>query len=164
VPIYTEQSLNTIRASFMPRGTKDRLRQLRRLLSPYATTASRRFETSLKRLKCARTYRSLRDGAAERRQIDHPRRNCRRRCCRLSCAQWSSPHQSPTPGFGEKNWNLSGFPSQSLESGGGGFFIVMFGQTFVYSAFSRNHFSSPGSVASTGHSGTQTPQSPPSAG
>jgi L-rhamnose isomerase len=39
----------------------------------------------------------------------------------------------------------------------------MFGQTFVYSAFSRNHFSSPGSVsgliASTGHSGTQTLQS-----
>jgi hypothetical protein len=27
------------------------------------------------------------------------------------------PHQSPAPGFGEKNWNLSGFPSQSLESG-----------------------------------------------
>jgi hypothetical protein len=72
-------------------------------------------------------------------------------------------HQSPAPGFGKKNWNLSGLPSQSLESGGGGFFIVMFGQTFANSAFSRNHFSSPGSVsgliASTGHSGTQTPQS-----
>ena len=26
-----------------------------------------------------------------------------------------SPHQSPSPGFSEKNWNLSGFPSQSLE-------------------------------------------------
>jgi hypothetical protein len=81
---------------------------------------------------------------------------------------WPSPHQSPAPGFGEKNWNLSGFPSQSLESGGGGFFIVMFGQAFVYSAFSRNHFSSPGSVsgliASTGHSGTQTPQSMHSSG
>ena len=66
----------------------------------------------------------------------------------------ASPHQSPAPGFCEKNWNLSGFPSQSLELRGGGFFIVMFGQTFVYSAFSRNHFSSPGSVsgliASTG--------------
>src|SRR5271154_4616673 len=77
-------------------------------------------------------------------------------------------HQSPAPGFGEKNWNLSGFPSQSLESGGGGFFIVMFGQTFANSAFSRNHFSSPGSVsgliASTGHSGTQTPQSMHSSG
>src|SRR6201989_1776926 len=77
-------------------------------------------------------------------------------------------HQSPAPGFGKKNWNLSGFPSQSLESGGGGFFIVMFGQTFAYSAFNRNHFSSPGSVsgliASTGHSGTQTPQSMHSSG
>ena len=52
-------------------------------------------------------------------------------------------HQSPAPGFGKKNWNLSGFPSQSLESDGGGFFIVMLGQTFANSAFSRNHFSSP---------------------
>ena len=34
----------------------------------------------------------------------------------------ASPHQSPAPRFGEKNWNLSGFPSHSLESGGGGFF------------------------------------------
>ena len=46
--------------------------------------------------------------------------------------------------------------------------MVMFDQTFVYSAFSRNHFSSPGSVsgliASTGHSGTQTPQSMHSSG
>jgi hypothetical protein len=71
--------------------------------------------------------------------------------------RWASTHQSPSPGFGEKNWNLSGFPSQSLESGGGGFFIVMFRQTFTNSAFSRNHFSSPGSVsgliASTGHFG-----------
>src|SRR5258707_7671396 len=77
-------------------------------------------------------------------------------------------HQSPAPGFGKKNWNLSGFPSHSLESGGGGFFIVMFGQTFANSVFSRNHFSSPGSVsgliASTGHSGTQTPQSMHSSG
>jgi hypothetical protein len=56
-------------------------------------------------------------------------------------------HQSPAPGFGKKNWNLSGFPSQSLESDGGGFFIVMLGQTFANSAFSRNHFSSPGSVS-----------------
>jgi hypothetical protein len=77
-------------------------------------------------------------------------------------------HQSPAPGFGKKNWNLSGFPSRSLESDGGGFLIEMFGQTFANSAFSRNHFSSPGWVsgliASTGHSGTQTPQSMHSSG
>src|SRR3984957_11141600 len=83
-------------------------------------------------------------------------------------ARVPASHQSPAPGFGKKNWNLSGFPFQSLESGGGGFFIVMFGQTFTNSAFSRNHFSSPGSVsgliASTGHSGTQTPQSMHSSG
>ena len=45
---------------------------------------------------------------------------------------------------------------------------VIFGQTFAYSAFSDNHFSSPGSVsgliASTGHSGSQTPQSMHSSG
>src|SRR6266404_7702178 len=28
------------------------------------------------------------------------------------------PRQSPAPGFGEKYWSLSGFPSHSLESGG----------------------------------------------
>ena len=32
------------------------------------------------------------------------------------------PGQSPAPGFGEKYWSLSGFPSHSLESGGGAFF------------------------------------------
>ena len=56
---------------------------------------------------------------------------------------------------------MSGFPSHSLESGGGAFFTIIFGQIFAYSAFSDSHFSSPGSVsgliASTGHSGTQTP-------
>jgi len=40
---------------------------------------------------------------------------------------------------------------------------VIFGQIFAYSAFSDSHFSSPGSVsgliASTGHSGSHTPQS-----
>src|SRR6202040_2741886 len=73
------------------------------------------------------------------------------------------PPQSPAPGFGERYWSLSGFPSHSLESGGGAFLTVIFGQIFAYSAFSDSHFSSPGSVsgliASTGHSGTQTPQS-----
>jgi hypothetical protein len=80
----------------------------------------------------------------------------------------SFPPQSPTPGFGEKYWNLSGFPSHSLESGGGAFLTVICGQIFAYFAFSDNHSSSPGSVsgfmASTGHSGTQTPQSMHSSG
>ena len=44
----------------------------------------------------------------------------------------------------------------------------MFGQIFAYSAFSDTHLSSPGSVsgliASTGHSGSQTPQSMHSSG
>src|SRR5258706_16147911 len=78
------------------------------------------------------------------------------------------PPQSPAPGFGEKYWSLSGFPSHSLESGGGAFLIVIFGQIFAYSAFSDSHFSSPGSVsgliASTGHSGSHTPQSMHSSG
>ena len=47
------------------------------------------------------------------------------------------PHQSPSPGFGEKYWSLSGFPSQSLESGGGAFLAVMFGQIFAYWAFNN---------------------------
>src|SRR5262244_3495102 len=65
------------------------------------------------------------------------------------------PRQSPAPGFGEKCWSLSGFPSHSLESGGGAFLTVIFGQILAYSAFSDSHFSSPGSLsalmASTGH-------------
>src|SRR5712672_1606120 len=76
--------------------------------------------------------------------------------------------QSPAPGFGEKYWSLSGFPSHSLESGGGAFLTVIFGQILAYSAFSDSHFSSPGSLsalmASTGHSGSQTPQSMHSSG
>src|SRR6516165_6026200 len=78
------------------------------------------------------------------------------------------PPQSLAPGFGEKYCNLSGFPSHSLESAGGAFLIVIFGQIFAYFAFSDNHSSSPGSVsgfmASTGHSGTQTLQSMHSSG
>src|SRR3979411_2875283 len=83
-------------------------------------------------------------------------------------ARGCCPPQSPAPGFGEKCWSLSGLPSHSLESGGGAFLTVIFGQIFAYSAFSDSHFSSPGSVsgliASTGHSGTQTPQSMHSSG
>src|SRR5262249_13898439 len=78
------------------------------------------------------------------------------------------PRQSPAPGFGEKYRSLSGFPSHSLESGGGAFLTVIFGQILAYSAFSDSHFSSPGSLsalmASTGHSGSQTPQSMHSSG
>src|SRR5262252_6388034 len=78
------------------------------------------------------------------------------------------PPQSPAPGFGEKYCSLSGFPSHSLESAGGAFLILILGQIFAYFAFSDNHSSSPGSVsgfmASTGHSGTQTPQSMHSSG
>ena len=74
----------------------------------------------------------------------------------------------PAPGFGEKYWSLSGFPSHSLASGGGGLLTVIFGQIFAYSVFSNSHFSSPGSVsaliASTGHSGSHTPQSMHSSG
>src|SRR5229473_8316910 len=76
--------------------------------------------------------------------------------------------QSPEPGFGEKYWNLSAFPSHSFQSGGGTFLTAIFGQIFAYSAFSDSHFSSPGSIsalmASTGHSGSQTPQSMHSSG
>src|SRR5262249_50786361 len=76
--------------------------------------------------------------------------------------------QSPAPGFGKKYWNLSGFPSHSFQSGGGAFLTLILVQIFAYSAFNDSHFSSPGSVsslmASTGHSGSQTPQSIHSSG
>src|SRR5436305_10727588 len=79
-----------------------------------------------------------------------------------------SRFQSPKPGFGEKYWNLSAFPSHSFQSGGGAFLTLIFGQIFAYSAFNDSHFSSPGSIsalmASTGHSGSQTPQSIHSSG
>ena len=70
------------------------------------------------------------------------------------------PPQSPAPEFGEKYCSLSGFPSHSLESAGGAFLTLIFGQIFAYFAFSDNHSSSPGSVsgfmASTGHSHANT--------
>src|ERR1700722_454009 len=88
--------------------------------------------------------------------------------CRLWGRRGRCPPQSPAPGSGEKYGSLSGFLSHSLESGGGAFLTVIFGQIFAYSAYRDSHFSSPGSVsgliASTGHSGTQTPQSMHSSG
>src|SRR6059058_2120051 len=74
-----------------------------------------------------------------------------------------SPPQSPVPGFGDNRSALSGLSSHSFASGGGSRFTAMFGQTRAYSALMPSHFSSPASVsgliASTGHSGSQTPQS-----
>src|SRR6516225_8901872 len=58
-----------------------------------------------------------------------------------------NPFQSPKPGFGEKYWNLSAFPSHSFQSGGGSFLTLIFGQILAYSAFNASHFSSPGSVS-----------------
>src|SRR5262249_22562051 len=77
-------------------------------------------------------------------------------------------YQSPEPGFFEKYWSLSALPSHSFQSGGGAFLTFIFGQIFAYSALSDSHFSSPGSLsalmASTGHSGSHTPQSMHSSG
>ena len=76
--------------------------------------------------------------------------------------------QSPVPGFGERCWSLSGLPSHSLEFAGGVFLTVMLGHAFAYWALISTHFSIPGSVsglmASTGHSGSHTPQSIHSSG
>jgi hypothetical protein len=63
---------------------------------------------------------------------------------------------SKAPGFGEKYRSLSGFPSHSLQSGGGASLTVIFGQALAYSGDS--HFSTPGVsglILSTGHSGSQ---------
>ena len=76
--------------------------------------------------------------------------------------------QSPVPGFGEKYCSLSGFPSHSFESAGGSLLTVILGQVLAYSALMPSHFSRFGSVsgliASTGHSGSHTPQSMHSSG
>src|SRR3981189_333325 len=48
--------------------------------------------------------------------------------------------QSPAPGFGEKYGSLSGFPSHSLESGGGAFLTVIFGQIFRVFRIQRQPF------------------------
>jgi hypothetical protein len=89
-------------------------------------------------------------------------------CCAHDGQPRDSRFQSPKPGFGEKYWNLSAFPSHSFQSGGGAFLTLIFGQIFAYSVFNDSHFSSPGSIsalmASTGHSGSQTPQSIHSSG
>ena len=90
--------------------------------------------------------------------------NCEGECCGAGAVRLNHPRRDLVRSIG----SLSGFPSHSLESGGGAFLTVIFGQIFAYSAFSDSHFSSPGSVsgliASTGHSGTQTPQSMHSSG
>src|SRR5258708_13087718 len=71
--------------------------------------------------------------------------------------------QSPVPGFGDNRLALSDLSSHSFASGGGSRFTVMFVHTRAYSALMPSHFSSPASVsgliASTGHSGSQTPHS-----
>src|SRR5262249_4838023 len=108
------------------------------------------------RTSIASVRRAAKDGFSEGRRRSRQPVECHK------------PRQSPAPGFGEKCWSLSGFPSHSLESGGGAFLTVIFGQILAYSAFSDSHFSSPGSLsalmASTGHSGSQTPQSMHSSG
>src|SRR5215216_3171758 len=76
--------------------------------------------------------------------------------------------QSPWPGLEENSCSLLGFPSHSLASSGGSRLTVILGHTLANSAFRPSHFSNPGSVsglmASTGHSGSHTPQSMHSSG
>src|SRR5688572_23557575 len=72
-------------------------------------------------------------------------------------------------GFGENSAsNLLATPLKSSASAGGGLVSVMFGQIAAYFAFSSIHRSAPSAVpltiASAGHSGSQTPQSMHSSG
>src|SRR5260221_4484140 len=88
---------------------------------------------------------------------------------RSSPAGFACGAQSASPGFGEKYFsNLPGTPSNSLWSAGGSRLAVMFGHWEANSLLTFSHFSKPGSVsgliASTGHSGSQTPQSMHSSG
>ena len=66
------------------------------------------------------------------------------------------------PGSGEKCTNLSVLSRHSSASAGAAFLRAIFGQITAYSAFNLIHFSAmseSGLIASTGHSGSQTPQS-----
>src|SRR5262245_32498829 len=77
--------------------------------------------------------------------------------------------QSPSPGFGLKYFaNLSGSATKASASGGAAFLVVILGQLSEYCRLSSSHFSRFGSVsglmASTGHSGSHTPQSMHSSG
>src|SRR6185437_16170874 len=64
--------------------------------------------------------------------------------------------------------NLSGTPFHASASSGGGPLRVIFGQAEAYWRFISTHFSAAGSlsgtIASAGHSGSQTPQSMHSSG
>src|ERR1700723_826043 len=76
--------------------------------------------------------------------------------------------QAPPP-FGLKNLsNLPSTPFHSSASSGAGFLRVMLGQLAAYSRLSSSQFSATGSLsgmmASTGHSGSHTPQSIHSSG
>src|SRR5262245_47572371 len=79
------------------------------------------------------------------------------------------PAQSPSPGSGEKYLSNLPFSSRKLSaSDGASFLAVIFGHVSEYRRLISSHFSRPASVsgliASTGHSGSQTPQSMHSSG
>jgi hypothetical protein len=77
-------------------------------------------------------------------------------------------HHSRDAGTGEKCVSLSLIPAQFSQSAGTSRFSLMFGQTAAYSRLRASQDSMPGAVsglmASTGHSGSQTPQSMHSSG
>src|SRR5262249_32358185 len=78
-------------------------------------------------------------------------------------------HQSPAPGSEEKYLSNLSFSSLYWSaSGKAGFFEVILGHLSAYSRLTSSHFSKSGSVsglmASTGHSGSHTPQSMHSSG
>src|ERR1700756_3970935 len=85
-----------------------------------------------------------------------------------SCA--AGRDQEPRPGLAEKYFSyLPVSRSYASRSAGGSPFTVMLGQIFAYSVLMRSHLPSDSSsvsglMASTGHSGSQTPQSMHSSG
>src|ERR1700751_1506589 len=91
------------------------------------------------------------------------------RGARAGAAEGAGPYE-PRPGFSEKYFsNLPVSRSNASRSAGGSPLTVMFGQTLAYSVLIRSHLPSASSsvsglMASTGHSGSQTPQSMHSSG
>src|SRR5216683_779867 len=103
---------------------------------------------------------------AQSQQIKRPlhKLGCRHRAIPPGIA----PSQVP-PGFGLKNLScLSGTSFHSSASAGCGFLRVILGQVAAYSRLSSSQRSAGGSlsgmIASTGHSGSHTPQSMHSSG
>ena len=82
---------------------------------PSATRRRREIPTTtmMPRTKTATPNRTT---TSSRRSSENPTNSAAHRPVAARASMGRCPPQSPAPGFGEKYWSLSGFPSHSLES------------------------------------------------